>query len=280
MKLIKSPLFLLTLFFSIIAGSITLNGFVSYFFPKHLSNTAELNEVLILINNGDKFSAKLNKYPISVTKISSDSSQNNGALGAIEGQFTLAFVLITIATLTYQAHRNTLEDSKKNSKFYLKNYKQASEMILNRLNSDTPTRRISWVTASRMAHMLTKLEDKITEKADKEMLEIHQRNLAHDINAFFFDKPALYYTGRDQAQSWDDAFQRAEIIALPGLIPKIPQLPYIPKETIMSILDITNPIWEKESGYKYTNQEEFKSIVKFNYPNVAEYFLELEKRHQ
>jgi len=70
--------------------------------------------------------------------------------------FTCAAVLISAIAIFYQADRNKKEDNKENSKFYLENYKQTADMILIRLNSDTPTRRISWITASEIAHKFRK----------------------------------------------------------------------------------------------------------------------------
>lgn len=277
MRYLKSPLLLLTGLFFILSVLIAAHEVISYYSQYHF-NDESIKENVILIKEDEKLSTRLSDHPIHITKFSSNSNHDSNNQGDIEGRLTLALVLVTLSTLTYQAHRSRIEDAQKNSKFYLKNYKQTSEMILNRLNSDTPTRRISWVTASKMAHMLIKLEDKITEKADKEMLETHQRNLAHDINEFFLDKPAIYFAGRDQAKPWDDAFP-TEIIGSSGSIPKCPQLLYIPEETIRSILDITNPIWEKEVGYKYCNKEEFESVMKLTYPCVFEYLSELKKRH-
>lgn len=182
------------------------------------------------------------------------------------------------AALMYTAYCFQIDSKERSSKFNLENYMKASEMILRRLKSDLPTRRSSWISAASMADKLLILVGKITEESDREFLDIYQRNFAHCINEFILEKPAIYFSGNDKIQSWTEAFQRPEIIATPGLIPNIPLIPYINRNTIKSILNLTNDIWEKENGYKYTNEDEFHNVINFNYPKLGEYLLELKKR--
>ncbi len=276
MKLLKNPLLLLTWFFFLMAVLVVVYGLTSYFNHVKPSSITETKANTISAKGGSKLTAELSKNPVNV--VNSNVGQNDIGGVSLEGICTLMLVLIALATLTYQAYRNNVDDNQKNSKFYLKNYKQTSEIILKHLRSDTPTRRTSWISAASIADKLISLENKITCDADREILEIHQRNFAHDIHEFFFNKSAMYFTGKDQAQSWGEAFKKPEIIASQGLISNIPLISYINKKTIKSILNITNPIWDKESGYKYSNEEQFKNVVNFNYPELGKYLEELDRR--
>lgn len=196
--------------------------------------------------------------------------------------FTCAAVLVSAAALLYNAHKIKQEDNEKSSKFYLENYIKVSSMILEKLFEKTPSRRrMNWHTASIIADKLIKLEGKITGQADKEVLKIYQRNMAHDIGLFFREQPAMYYTGIDannHEQSLDDALKQPEIKATSDPIPKIPPSFFISKKSIKTILDIINPIFLEEVNYQYTNDEEFHNVVKFNYPNLAEYLEKLKEK--
>ncbi|MBP6917617.1 MAG: hypothetical protein KBB94_01715 [Legionellaceae bacterium] len=279
MKSLKSPLFLLTLFFFLIAGLIITYGLASYFSHGTPKGMTETTITTILPQHGEKFSAELSKKPTDASGFNSNSSENGSGWMPLEGICTLALVLIALATLTYQAYRNTLEDGKKSSNFYLDGYKQTSEMILKRIKSDTPTRRVSWISAAAMAGKLISLEKKITNSVDQDILDVYQRDLAHQIYEIFIDKPAVYFCGVDYAESCEFALNNlsAKTPKSAGLS-SMPQLLYIDKDTIKSILDITNHVWEKEVGYRYNNDTEFMNVVKHNFPNLFTYLSALEKR--
>lgn len=278
MKHLKSPLFLLTLFFFLIAGFITVYGLASYFSHGTLTGISETKPTISLPKNGEKFNAELGKSPTDVSEFNSNSSESGSGWVPLEGICTLALVLIALATLTYQAYRNSLEDSKKSSNFYLESYKQTSEMILKRLKSDTPTRRVSWISAAAMADKLIVLEKKIVESIEQDILDVYQRDLAHQIYEIFSDKPAVYYCGVDYADSCEVALKKLSIKTKnhPGLS-SVQQLLYIDKETIKSILNTTNHVWEKEVGYRYKNDTEFMNVIKHNFPNLFTYLSSLEK---
>ncbi|MFA6302171.1 MAG: hypothetical protein WC627_03450 [Legionella sp.] len=274
MKSLKSPLFLLTLFFFLIAGFITVYGLASYF-----SHGAPASIIGSKATTGEKFNAALSKSFAGMSESNLNSKENVSGWVPLDGICTLALVLIALATLTYQAYRNTLEDSKKSSNFYLESYKQTSEMILKRLKSDTPTRRVSWISAAAMADKLIVLEKKIIENIDQDILDVYQRDLAHQIYEIFSDKPAVYYCGIDYADSCEFALKNLSIKTKNSAgLSSVQQLLYIDKESIKSILNTTNHVWEKEVGYRYKNDTEFMNVIKHNFPNLFAYLSALEKR--
>lgn len=196
----------------------------------------------------------------------------------IKELFTCASILIAAAALTYQAHRNQIEQKQKRSKFYLDKYIEATEMILERLTSDIPTRRIAWVSAASMADKLHRVERKITESGDREYLDIYQRNYCHLILTIFIDKPAIYFTGNDEALSVEEALKPPTDRTSNGLASHLSLPSNIPRDTIKSILSLTNIIWEKEVGYRYRNDLEFERVVQFNYPELSDYLSKLKSR--
>jgi len=279
MKSLKNPLFWLTVFFFLIAGYLSIYGLVSYFNHGDRAGITETNTANILPQNGEKFSSELGKKPSVTGEFNANSYESDSGWEPLNGICTLVLVLIALATLTYQAYRNTIEDGKKSSNFYLDGYKKTSELILKRIKSDTPTRRVSWISAAAMASKLISLEKKITNSVDQDILDVYQRDLAHQIYEIFIDKPAVYFCGVDYADSCEFALKNLSIKTPKSSgLSSMPQLLYIDKETIKSILDITNHIWEKEVGYRYKNDTEFMNVIKHNFPNLFAYLSALEKR--
>jgi hypothetical protein len=191
--------------------------------------------------------------------------------------FTCSAAFFAASAITYQGYRNNISDSQSTSRFYLEKYKETSETIVNYLKSDKPTRRVCWVTAAKITEMLVPLEEKITSLADKELLKIYQRYLAHDLYEFISTKSPMYFTGRENTSSYELALERPKVIATPGLIPKPIHLDHVTESSIKTLLDLMNLLWEDEAGYKYSNEEEFNNVIRLNYPNVAEYLSELKK---
>ncbi len=68
----------------------------------------------------------------------------------------------------------------------------------------------------------------------------------HDI---FIDKLAVYFCGVDYSESCEFSLKNLSVKTKKSGLSSMPQLLYIDKETIKSILDITNHIREKEVGY-------------------------------
>lgn len=203
-----------------------------------------------------------------------------GVLFPVENfdSFTCSAAFFAASAITYQGYRNTVTDIQSTSRFYLEKYEETSKTVLKYLKSDKPSRRVCWVTAAKITEMLIPLEQKITSLADRELLKIYQRNLAHDLYEFINTKSSMYFTGRETASSFDEALEKPEITTSSGLIPKFKPLEYVTESSIKSILDLMNILWGDEAGYQYTNVNEFNNVVRVNYPQVAEYLLELHKR--
>lgn len=191
--------------------------------------------------------------------------------------FTCSAAFFAASAITYQAYRNNISDAQSISRFYLEKYKETSASIVNYLKSDKPARRVCWVTAAKITEMLVPLEEKISSHADKELLKIYKRYLAHDLYEFISTKSPMYFTGRDNASSFDKALERPPIVATPGLIPKLKPLDHVAESSIKTLLNLMNLLWEDEAGYKYSTEEEYNNIVRLNYPKIAEYLLELKK---
>ncbi len=185
--------------------------------------------------------------------------------------FTCSAAFFAASAITYQAYRNNKNDILSTSRFYLDKYKETSVSIVDYLKSDKPARRVCWVTAAKITEMLIPLEEKISTLADKELLKIYKRYLAHDLYEFISTKSPLYFTGRDNASSFDKALVRPPIVATPGLIPKVKPLDYVAESSIKTLLNLMNLLWEDEASYKYSNEEEYNNIIRLNYPNIAEH---------
>lgn len=193
--------------------------------------------------------------------------------------FTAGAAFFAAAAIAYQAHRNNVSDIQTTSRCYLEKYKETSEIIVNYLKSDKPTRRVCWVTAAKVTEMLIGLERKISSPADKDLIKIYQRVLAHDLYEFISTKPAMYFTGREDASSLDEALKKPPIVAMAGLIPRPHDIDHVYKSSIKTILDLMNLLWEDEAGYKYSNEEEFNNVIRSQYAHIAEYFAELKKHN-
>lgn len=192
--------------------------------------------------------------------------------------FTFSAVLVAAITVLYQSYKSTQEKSIDDSKFYLDKYIQGCELVLNRLNADTPSRRIAWVSAASIAKKVKNLEKKIIEQPDIDFLEIYQRNFAHLIIEFIKQKQAKYYYGSDDSRDMDEAYQESynnQFNTSAGLVPRIKGPSYIDEQIILEVISIIEPIWMKESDIKWKNKDEFLNVIKFNLPEVYDYIVHL-----
>lgn len=197
----------------------------------------------------------------------------------IKDFFTASGSSFAASALMYAAWSCQNDSREKASKKYLETYIEIFGIILNRLQSQLSSRRTSWNTASSLTDKILKIENKITNKSDMKVLEIYQRNLAHDVNEFLRSKSQLYFCGIDESSGYKTAreFFNAQaqkdsvVVCNSGLIPKFNVLTYIDFRVIKSILDLTNSTWEKEVGYKYKNDDEFMNVVKMNYSELHIY---------
>lgn len=193
--------------------------------------------------------------------------------------FTLAAVLIAAISILHQSHKIKLDKIIDASKFYLDKYIQACELILKRLEADTPKRRIAWVSAASIAKRIKKIESKIAEQPDKDFLEIYQRNFAHLLTEFIIEKPSAYYYGLDGVEDMNQAYKensQNQLSSTDGLVPDIKGPSYIDKKTILEVLSIIEPIWMAESEPKWKNGEEFLKVIKLNLPELYNYLEHLD----
>jgi hypothetical protein len=198
--------------------------------------------------------------------------------------FTGASVLLVADAMLYGIHRNILSDRQKNSQFYLTKYLEGLGMVLDRLKSDSPERRMAWVTAASIASDLKCIEEKITETPDKDFLEIYQRNFAHLLVEFIQNKPASYFYGIDDPQgltedeSLDNAAER--VMENHGVVTSGPLLKlkshYIDEKQIAMVLKLADSIWIKKGGQACTagNNLILDACI-LNYPNIYRYITHL-----
>lgn len=199
--------------------------------------------------------------------------------------FTAAMTSITGATLAYFVYCNIAENNQKASRFYLKKYIEAANMILRRLKSDQPTRRVSWVTAADISDKLDSFEKMISEKSDKDYLEIFRRNYAHDIHEFLYMKKAIYFYGVSEANDLDDAFSKCNFrkaaLSVAGEKDKPHSSPtFIEEKHIISVL---KPILVLDEAYgnKIINNNNFDSdlvLLDMKYSSIATYVTHLRKK--
>src|SRR5262249_52495966 len=143
--------------------------------------------------------------------------------------FTCAAVVLAAAAIAYQNNQQKLKIVQDNSKFYLEKYIDAAQMILERLDFDSPTRRLAWYSAGSIAEKIKIFNGKITEQPDKDFLEIYRINFYHLIFELIKDKPVQYFYGVDKAKSFDEAFDGCgygKFSCDYGLRPHFPELTF------------------------------------------------------
>jgi len=194
--------------------------------------------------------------------------------------FTCAAVVLAAAAIAYQNNQQKLKIVQDNSKFYLEKYIDAAQMILERLDFDSPTRRLAWYSAGSIAEKIKIFNGKITEQPDKDFLEIYRINFYHLIFELIKDKPVQYFYGVDKAKSFDEAFDGCgygKFSCDYGLRPHFPELTFIDKESIKRIIDIFNGIWKEVPEWTYISNIEFMNFLKFPFPNIWDYLNHFEK---
>ena len=203
------------------------------------------------------------------------------AIGTICLAAATIFLAIGTAALVYITYRNWRKDKKKEeSKFYLEKYILVAEMILERLQSDKPTRRVAWVTAADLANKLEIFERKVTMPADLYFLEVYKRNYAHLIYDFLCHKMAVYFYGVDEAIDLDDAASKCrpydgKVVA--GPVPKLVSLD-IDEGDIKSILRLFSRISQASEYPLFNKNGEVSMIVLM--VNFGELFLYLDHREK
>lgn len=99
--------------------------------------------------------------------------------------------------------------NREQSKYYLEKYIDICNKILERLQKDTPTRRMAWVTAATMAYSSINFENKVTEMVDQEYLMVFKRDYAHCLRDFLYGKSPEYFYGVDDAIDLDEALLKS-----------------------------------------------------------------------
>lgn len=198
--------------------------------------------------------------------------------------FTCASALIAAAAISYQSHQISLSKKRDEPKFYLEKYMQASDMVLRRLRAGSPTKRAAWISAASIADKMNLLKAKVTEQADKEFLEIYQRDFVHLLHEFILDKSAKYFYGvSSEARDLNDAFDKSgfgKFSVSSGPMPNIPKMTWVEESSIRRVLELSKEAWREEGNYIWNGDEEFLSVIKINYPELFVYLNHLKNKKQ